>query len=223
MLCRVASLGIVPYLQAWELQKGVVYARQQDLIPDLLLLLEHPPTYTNGRGSSGRDHLLASQEALKQEGASIYEVDRGGDVTFHGPGQLIGYPIIDLKAWQKDAHLYVWQLEEVLICALADLGISAHRNRPYVGVWAGDAKIAAIGIKLSHWVTCHGFALNIDPDLTYFRHIVPCGIPNCAITSVTKVFGGPVDEGWLRQQIIHHFGVAFGRRMVDASPLPPRV
>ncbi len=225
-ICRTSLLGTVPYASAWEMQKQLVANRQQGLIPDTVLLLQHPPTYTFGRGSAGPSHLLVPDGALKELGARTYEVDRGGSITFHGPGQIVGYPIIDLKEWHADAHLYVWTLEEVLISTLADVGIAAERNQPYTGVWVDDAKIASIGIKLSRWVTSHGFALNVNTDLGYFQRIVPCGIPDCRVTSVANIFGGPVDESKVTEALIRRFGELFDRRtlmfgMPDFATLEP--
>jgi lipoyl(octanoyl) transferase len=213
-LCCTSLLGVVPYESGWGLQKQLMAQRQQELIPDTLLLLQHPPTYTYGRGSDGRLHLLASHDELEKFGAEIREVDRGGDITFHGPGQIIGYPIIDLSRWHADAHRYVWTLEEVLIRTLADIGILATRNQPYTGVWAGDAKIASIGIKLKRWVTSHGFALNVNTDLSYFHRIIPCGLPNCRMTSIADLLNAPIDESVVTEAVIRHFGELFGRWMV---------
>lgn len=212
-ICRVLSLGVVEYLRAWEMQRALLRARQEGRVGDVLVLLEHPPTYTFGRVGR-REHLLLPEEALRRLGAAVYAVDRGGDVTFHGPGQIVGYPILDLMAWQPDAHLYLRTLEEVIIRALADSGISAQREPGITGVWAGEAKVAAIGVKLSRWVTSHGFALNVSTDLRYFDHIIPCGIHDRSVTSMESILGRPVEAGWLRRRLAHHFGLLFQRRMV---------
>lgn len=185
--CTVHRLGLIDYQQAWEEQRRLVEACRSDG-RGRLLLLEHPPTYT--LGARGRqEHLLASERALEQLGAAVYRVDRGGDVTFHGPGQLVAYPILDLRAWGCGPSWYVRALEQLIIDALASFGIEGRREPGRPGVWAGEGKIAAIGVRVSRGITSHGFALNVDPELTYFSHIVPCGLSDVSITSMVRELG----------------------------------
>ena len=177
----------MPYAEALEEQLRLVDERKRSDGVDTLLYVEHPHVVTIGR--NGKEHnVLASPEILARTGIELYETDRGGDVTYHGPGQLVGYPILDLKAWKRDVHAYFAGVEQALIDALARFGIAAERiaEKGYEGVWVGGAKIAAIGIHISRWVTSHGFALNIDTDLSYFRYIVPCGLtkPVCSLRSL---------------------------------------
>lgn len=181
----VVRLRLTPYREAWELQKGVLAAVRDGLVPHTLLLLEHPPVYTLGRNSR-------PQNVLKQLRAEVVQVDRGGDVTFHGPGQLVGYPIFHLKSWGYGAADYVRRLERTLLEVLAALGISGERIPGRVGVWVGKAKIAAIGVRISRGVTSHGFALNVTTDLSYFDHIVPCGLADAGVTSVERELGSAV-------------------------------
>lgn len=180
------ALGTMPYAEALELQRSVAARRISGDIPeDVLLLVEHPPVVTLGR-SSKTAHLTASPELLKLRGVELFEVERGGDVTFHGPGQLVGYPIIDLKRHKQDLHWYLRTVEQALIDTLEALGIAAGRNTGYTGVWTGGKKIASIGVHARDWVTWHGFALNVSTDLSYFDLIVPCGIQDVAMTSVVR-------------------------------------
>lgn len=182
----VEHLGLVPYAEALELQRRVARARIAGEIPeDVLLLVEHPAVVTLGR-SSKTANLLASPELLRQRGVELFEVERGGDVTFHGPGQLVGYPIIDLKRHRRDLHWYLRQVEQALIDALATFGLSAERNQGLTGVWIEGRKIASIGVHARDWVTWHGFALNVTTDLSYFDLMVPCGIQAVTMTSVAR-------------------------------------
>jgi lipoyl(octanoyl) transferase len=186
----VERLGLVPYGDALELQRRVARARISREIPeDVLLLVEHPPVVTLGR-STKAGNLLASADALKQRGVELFEVERGGDVTFHGPGQLVGYPIIDLKRHRRDLHWYLRQVEQALIDALAELGLPGERNPGLTGVWTGGRKIASIGVHARDWVTWHGFALNVTTDLRYFDLMVPCGIQAVTMTSVAHELPG---------------------------------
>jgi lipoyl(octanoyl) transferase len=182
----VARLGLRDYGEVLELQRDMARARiAGELSQDLLLLVEHPPVVTLGRSAKAQ-HLVAPRGLLAQRGVELFEVERGGDVTFHGPGQLVGYPIIDLRRHKQDLHWYLRQLEEALIRALADWGIAAERNAPYTGVWTSGRKIASIGVHARDWVTWHGFALNVTTDLSYFDLIVPCGIQAVTMTSVAR-------------------------------------
>ena len=208
---EVIQAGVVPYAEALEWQRGLAQARIERRIPhDLLLLLEHPPVVTMGRTSQAT-HLLEAA------GVEVFEVERGGDVTFHGPGQLVGYPIIDLTGYKQDLHWYLRTLEQALIGALEILGIPTERNPGYTGVWTKGRKIASIGIHVKQWVTWHGFALNVTTDLAHFDRIVPCGIPGVVMTSVEKERGAGSGERLWKETVaavIEGFGAAF-----DVSPI----
>jgi lipoate-protein ligase B len=180
------SLGRVAYEEALELQRHIARDRISGALPqDVLLLVEHPPVVTLGRASKGK-HLIASPEFLRSKGVELFEVERGGDVTFHGPGQLVGYPIIDLKRHRLDLHWYLRKIEEALINTLADYEIVAERNPSFTGVWTKGKKIASIGVHARDWVTWHGFALNVTTDLSYFDLMVPCGIDGVVMTSIAR-------------------------------------
>jgi len=207
----VARLGRVPYAEALELQRAAARARiARELPEDLLLLVEHPPVVTLGRSSKDR-HLVASPELLASRGVELHEVERGGDVTFHGPGQLVGYPIVDLKRHRRDLHWYLRAVEEALIVALAELGVPAGRVQGYTGVWTADGarKIASIGVHARDWVTWHGFALNVTTDLSYFGLIVPCGIQGVDMTSVARELGAPVEMARVEDAVARAFGAVF--------------
>jgi lipoyl(octanoyl) transferase len=176
---HIANLGLVEYQAALALQYAMVAARQNDVIRDTLLLLEHPHVFTLGRGANER--FILSNRAGD---VPIYRVSRGGEVTYHGPGQLVGYPILKLEGRERDVHRYLRNLEEALIRALADCSIIANRREGLTGIWVGSRKIGSIGVGIKRWTTCHGFALNVCPDLSYFRGIVPCGIDGCEMTSI---------------------------------------
>jgi lipoyl(octanoyl) transferase len=183
--CELRELGRIGYGEALELQRGLVSRRKQGLIPDQLLLLEHPHVVTLGRNAKEKN-LLASEDVLRRAGISLYPADRGGDVTYHGPGQLVGYPIIDLREWKRDVVAYVRAVEQAIIDTLAEFGVEAGRVDGLTGVWTGGRKIAAIGVHISRWVTSHGFALNVHTDLTYFQYIVPCGL-TLPVTSMEQM------------------------------------
>ena len=186
----VKRLGLVDYQAALDLQKELVEQRKLRLIPDQLLLLEHPHVITLGaRNHNASSNVLETPEALARRGVALFETGRGGDVTYHGPGQLVGYPILELPIDRRDVHRYVRDLEEVLILAVADFGIAASRIPGLTGIWVGDHKLAAIGVRISRWVTSHGFALNVSTDLTKFALIVPCGITDKGVTSMERVLG----------------------------------
>jgi len=185
----VANLGLVPYARALELQRAVARARISGaLAHDVLLLLEHPPVVTLGRSSKAQ-HLVATPAMLEARGVELFEAERGGDVTFHGPGQLVGYPIVNLRGHRQDLHWYLRQVEAVLIRALEAVGIDAERSGGRTGVWTGGRKIASIGVHARDWVTWHGFALNVSTDLSYFDLIVPCGLAGVTMTSVERELG----------------------------------
>ena len=188
---RAAWLGRVEYDRAVALQEALLLARQADRIPDTLLLLEHPPVVTLGRATQAH-HLLAGEAELARRGIALRPAARGGDVTFHGPGQLVGYPIVDLTPRGRDVHRYLRDLESGLIAALARFGLAAGRVPGLTGIWVGNEKIAAIGIGVRRWVAWHGFALNVSVDLAYFQLIVPCGIGDRGVTSLARALGRSV-------------------------------
>ena len=213
-LLEVRSLGVVPYGTSLETQSELVAARQWGNISDQLLLLEHPPVITVGvSGRSHRDHVLASPAELRDLGIEVVNVPRGGDVTYHGPGQLVGYPIIDLKPDRCDVHRYVRDLEEVVIRTVAAFGVAAGRVAGFTGVWVGDDKLAAIGVRLSRWVTSHGFALNVASDLDQFRLIVPCGLVGRGVTSLERLTGTAPPRAEVEEVAADVFARIFGRRI----------
>jgi lipoyl(octanoyl) transferase len=212
MLCQVEQLGMVEYGSALELQKLRVAGRKAGNIPDTLLLLEHPHVYTLGRNAR-REHLLIEPGRLQAIGATLFHTDRGGDITYHGPGQLVGYPIFDLTGHRRDIAWYMRSLEDVFIGVAADFGIEAGRIRSLTGVWVGDAKLVAFGVHISRWITSHGFALNVRTDLRYFDRIVPCGIPNKGVTSLEKLLQRDVTMAEASERVISHFGRVFGMEM----------
>ena len=183
--CLVADLGPIEYPAALELQRDLHYGVATGDLPALLLLLQHPHVYTLGRRGTETD-ILVSSNTLRELDAGVFHTDRGGEVTYHGPGQLVGYPILDLRAAGLGPLAYVRALERIIISTLADLDIHATSEDRPTGVWVGDAKVAAIGVRVSRGVTMHGFALNVNPDLTYFNHIVPCGMPDASVTSIAE-------------------------------------
>ena len=205
----VRHLGLVPYAEALALQRSLVDERRAGHIGDTLLLLEHPHVITLGvRGDGGRSHLLASSETLAARGVEVHETGRGGDITYHGPGQLVGYPIIDLKPDRCDVHRYVRDLEGVLIRTASDYGIDAGRVEGLTGVWVGNEKLAAIGVRIARWITSHGFALNVTSDLDFFKLIVPCGIADRGVTSLSRLVGRPIDMAEVATRTAEHFANA---------------
>ena len=199
--------GLTPYVDAWGWQRSLVAARQRNELRDGLILLEHEPVFTFGR-SSRADHLLVSSEVLRANGFGVYDIERGGSVTYHGPGQLVGYPIIDLRSYDEDVVKYMRSLEETILRTLADLGISAQRQRGFPGVWVGDQKIAAVGVAVKRKVTMHGFALNVDPQLEHFSYINPCGLGR-PVTSVAQELGHAVPLDEVRPRYVQHFTAVF--------------
>jgi len=210
----------MPYGEALEYQRAVARARISGEIPqDVLLLVEHPPVVTLGRSAKER-HLLASPDLLASRGIELFEVERGGDVTFHGPGQLVGYPIIDLKRHRRDLHWYLRTLEAALINALGEFGIPGERNAGFTGVWTRGRKIASIGVHARDWVTWHGFALNVSTDLSYFDVMVPCGIEAVTMTSIARETGGnSADMSRVESAVIAALASAFGLTPRDAARL----
>jgi lipoyl(octanoyl) transferase len=200
----------MPYAEALALQRALVEERRAGRIPDELLLVEHPHVITLGvRGDGGRSHILAGPEILASRGVEIHETGRGGGVTYHGPGQIVGYPIIDLKPDRCDVHRYVRDLEEVLIRTAADYGIAAGRVDGLTGVWVAREKLAAIGVRLSRWITSHGFAVNVSTDLDYFSLIVPCGIRDRGVTSFERLLGRAILQSDVEDTIVRHFSSVF--------------
>jgi lipoyl(octanoyl) transferase len=208
--CATSDLGLVRYAEALEVQRQTVEMRKSGAISDQLIIVEHPHVVTMGRNGHA-EHLLASPEVLERAGISFFETDRGGDVTYHGPGQIVGYPILDLREWKRDVHAYVRAIEQVIIDTLAGFGIVAGREAGATGVWTSGGKIAAIGVHISRWVTSHGFALNVDTDLDYFRYIVPCGLTR-PVTSMRSL-GCHAERGELVAALIKNFGRVFERQM----------
>ncbi|OFW12408.1 MAG: lipoyl(octanoyl) transferase [Acidobacteria bacterium RIFCSPLOWO2_12_FULL_66_10] len=214
----VRRLGRVPYADALTLQRALVERRRAGAVGDLLLLVEHPHVLTLGvRGDGGRSHVLATVEALAARGIDLHEAGRGGDITYHGPGQIVGYPIIDLKPDRCDVHRYVRDLEEVLIRTAADYGIQAGRLEGLTGVWVGREKLAAIGVRIARWITSHGFAFNVTTDLDYFNLIVPCGIADRGVTSLARLLGHAVDRAEVENRIVARFCEVFDRAPSTAA------
>ncbi len=235
--CLIVDLGFIGYAEAFELQKRIVAARKADAIGDVLLLCEHPHVITLGR-SGKRENLLASERVLAQKGVEFYATNRGGDITYHGPGQIVGYPVIQLAAIRRDVVWYVGMLEEVMIRACGDFGIAARREEGKTGAWidplkkdspqraqsseslqkeAAAEKIGAIGVHISRWVTSHGFAFNVATDLRFFELIVPCGIAERKATSLEKVLGRAVKRNEVAPKLVEHFGEVFGREPRQAT------
>jgi lipoyl(octanoyl) transferase len=215
---EIRQLGVVPYGEALALQRALVADRQAGRIDDVLMLLEHPHVLTLGvRGDGGRSHILATAATLRARGIDVYEAGRGGDVTYHGPGQIVGYPILDLKPDRCDVHRYVRDLEDVLIRTTADIGVQSGRVEGLTGVWVGGEKLAAIGVRIARWVTSHGFAINVTTDLDYFRLIVPCGVADRGVTSLARLAGQDVTRHVVESKIIERFCEVFDRTGVVAA------
>ncbi|HEV2305411.1 MAG TPA: lipoyl(octanoyl) transferase LipB [Candidatus Acidoferrales bacterium] len=227
-ICWLVDLGLISYGPAFELQRRLVSARKIDAVPDVLLLCEHPHVITLGRNGH-QQNLLASTHLLRQMNVEFHPSDRGGDITYHGPGQIVGYPILNLAAIRRDVGWYMRQLEETLIRATAEFGIEAGRRAGMTGVWvegsgdsadgraAGAEKLAAIGVHLSRWVTSHGFAYNVSTDLRYFDLIVPCGLRGKRATSLEHLLGRAVRRDEATSRIVKHFAHIFGREMRSVS------
>ena len=210
------QLGRIGYGPALELQQLLIAGRKQGALPDQLLLLEHPHVITLGRNGQ-LANVLASQEILDRAGISFFPTDRGGDVTYHGPGQLVAYPILDLREWKRDVGAYVRAVEQTIIDTLADYGITAGRIPKLTGVWVGDRKIAAIGVHISRWVTSHGLALNVSTDLSYFQYIVPCGLTK-PVTSMAQL-GCRATLEEVSRTLAAHFGRVFDCEMLYEAPV----
>ncbi|HXG54438.1 MAG TPA: lipoyl(octanoyl) transferase LipB [Vicinamibacterales bacterium] len=207
---EVRRLGVVPYADGLELQKTLVEQRKAGAIPDQLLLLEHPPVITLGvKSRNDRTHIIAAADQLQAAGIEIFETGRGGDVTYHGPGQLVGYPIIDLSPDRCDVHKYVRDLEEVMILIASTCGVTATREPGLTGAWVGDDKLAAIGVRIARWVTSHGFALNVNTSLAHFDFIVPCGITDRGVTSLETILGRHVAMAEVENSTVASFMQVF--------------
>jgi lipoate-protein ligase B len=208
---NVVNLGLKDYEETYKIQKGFVKKRYEGEIPDTLILVEHHPVFTIGKSGS-RKNIHVSLEKLKKEGIKVHEIDRGGDITYHGPGQIVGYPIIDLRRYGKDIHLYLRKLEEVIIKLLRDFSIKAQRIKGMTGVWVDDKKIASIGIGVSKWITYHGFALNMDPNMNHFAMINPCGL-NKPITSMKEQSNGRFPKKTkIEEKLLETFSRIFSKR-----------
>jgi lipoyl(octanoyl) transferase len=222
---EVRRLGLVPYADALALQRALVEDRRAGRVGDLLLLVEHPHVLTLGvRGDGGRSHILEPLETLSARGIEVHETGRGGDITYHGPGQIVGYPIIDLAPERCDVHRYVRDLEEMLIRTAADYGVEARRVAGLTGVWAGPGfqdKLAAIGVRIARWITSHGFAFNATTDLDYFKLIVPCGIADRGVTSLETLVGRAIDRREVEDRIVAHFCAVFEREPLPAAAATP--
>lgn len=213
-VCRVLRAGVLDYVAAWELQRELVARRSAGAIGDTLMLVEHPHTYTLGRATKD-GHLLIGPEELAAQGIALVETDRGGDITYHGPGQVVGYPILKLSHHGGDVLRYLRMLEETLIVALAGYGLSAGRAEGLTGVWVGEEKVAAIGVKLSAGgVTHHGFALNVTTDMRYFEQIIPCGIVGKGVTSLERLLGAAPPRAEVEARVVAAFGEVFGVAML---------
>ncbi|HEU0168990.1 MAG TPA: lipoyl(octanoyl) transferase LipB [Chloroflexota bacterium] len=220
--CEVRRLGVVEYAAAWDLQARLAHQRAHAELPDQLLLLEHPHVFTLGR--RGRtENVLSTDEDIAAAGAQLIHSDRGGDVTYHGPGQLVGYPILLLEEHERDVPRYVRRIEEAVIHTLADFGIESGREPEFPGVWVGAEKICAVGVKIAAWVTLHGFALNVTTDMAYFRHIVPCGIVGKGVTSMERLLPAAPTLVDVMDAFERRFAEVFDRELVSSSSaLTPR-
>jgi len=212
MQCVVYQLGLIDYSEAYHLQRELLHQRLDGEVTDTLLLLEHPPTLTIGK-SGKLENVLASQAQLAKAGVSLFFIDRGGDVTYHGPGQLVAYPIIDLRKRGEDVHQYVRDLEEVIIRTLNDFSIKACRERTHAGAWVKDEEIAAIGLSIRRCISMHGFALNVNTDLEQFSLINPCGFSNRKATSISKLLSQDIPMEVVTEKVVAHFSEVFDFQM----------
>lgn len=213
-ICEVRRLGLINYEEGLKTQEAAVEARKNEALLDQLLLLQHPHVLTLGRGAD-QNNVLVDENTRAAKGVQLFKTGRGGDVTYHGPGQIVGYPIIDLKPDRCDVHRYVRDIEEVMIRVARDYGIDAVRIPGLTGIWVGDEKLGAIGVRIARWITSHGFAFNVNTDLTYFNLIVPCGITDHGVTSLEKLLGKKVEISEAEERLARHFGDVFGRKMVE--------
>ena len=202
------DLELIDYKDAWDLQKSVHQLRVENKIDDLLFLLEHPHTYTLGK-TADKENLVGDKKYLDENKISVYDIDRGGDITYHGPGQIVGYPIISLTNWQQDTHKYLRAIEEIIIRVCSEYGLKGNRVDKYTGVWIDEKKICAIGIKVSRWITMHGFAFNVNTDLELFNGIIPCGITDKDVTSLNRELKNKIPLHQVKEKIIHNFDYLF--------------
>ncbi len=210
------KVGRLDYQTAWDLQRELYEQRLAGEIADAFLLTEHPHTYTLGK-SGQEENLVADEFALRRQGIEVFRIDRGGDITYHGPGQIVGYPILDLHNHYLDVHRFLRDLEEVIIQTLAEYKIKAGRVEGLTGVWVDGAKVAAIGVKVTRWITMHGFAFNVNTDLSYFGNIVPCGITDKPVTSMEKLLGSQLDYVEVQDKVCEKFGEVFGVELSERS------
>jgi lipoyl(octanoyl) transferase len=215
---EIRRLGVVGYEEALALQRRLVEERRADAIPDLLLLLQHPPVITLGvKGDGGRANIVTTNERLLELGIAVHETGRGGDVTYHGPGQIVGYPILDLRPDRCDVHRYVRDLEDVMIRVCADYGLTAGRIKGLTGAWIGADKIGAIGVRLSRWITSHGFAFNVNTNLDHFTLIVPCGISDRGVTTLARETGRELSLSDVEDVMVRRFCETFERQPLTAA------
>lgn len=212
--CLVTKLGLCDYMDAYKIQKQILDQRKNGTIPDTLLLLSHTPVLTIGRRGN-RKNILVSDEVLCREGIEVYETDRGGDITYHGPGQIVGYPILDLKQHGRDVHRIINMYEEVIIKLLEYYNLEGTRVQDYPGVWIGNEKVCALGIGISRWVSFHGFALNVNTNLNHFSFIISCGIIGRGVTSMSQALKRRVDETEVIEVLTMIFGKVFSLKMYD--------
>ena len=214
---EVRRLGVVPYGVASDLQRALVEERRADRVPDILLLLEHPHVITLGvKADAARSHLIATPDVLAERRVEVHETGRGGDITYHGPGQIVGYPILDLRPDRCDVHKYVRDLEDVMIRTAGDFGLEGRRIAGLSGAWVGSDKIGAIGVRISRWITSHGFAFNVTTDLDFFKLIVPCGIDSGGVTSLSRATGRRLSIDEAQAAIVRNFAAVFERTAVEA-------
>lgn len=213
-----SDLGLIDYQKAWELQHTLFEKRRTNKINDTLLLLEHPHTYTFGK-SADKSNLLFDDAELESRDISLYDIDRGGDITYHGPGQIVGYAILDLKNWEQDTHKYLRALEEVIIQSLSDFGIEGKRDENHTGVWVNDKKICAIGIKVSRWISMHGFALNVNTDMALFNGIIPCGIEAKGVTSLKEELNKKCNIEIIKSSLVKKFSEIFNYDKIEIIEL----
>ena len=215
---EIRRLGVIGYEEALIMQRALVEERRAERVPDLLLLLQHPPVITLGvKGDGGRANIVATSDRLASLGITVHETGRGGDVTYHGPGQIVGYPIVDLRPDRCDVHRYVRDVEEVMIRVCADYGVTAARIKGLTGAWVGAEKIGAIGVRISRWITSHGFAFNVSTDLDHFRLIVPCGITDRGVTSLENATGKRVPIAEVEEALAKRFAETFDRDVVSQT------
>jgi len=215
--CWAYDLGRINYAEALNLQRELVAMRQRESLPEILLVVEHNHVITFGR--AGREvNLLSDPDSLRKAGVEVFYIERGGDVTYHGPGQLVAYPIFDLNYWKKDLHLFLRNLEEVIMQTLSEYGLKAERVKGLTGVWVKGKKVAAIGVAVKKWITLHGLALNVNTDLSFFRFIHPCGIVDKPVTSMQELLGVKIDLKEVSKMVQEKFEVVFGLKIEEKSP-----